>query len=274
MSLVKFIGNIMNDSLVKKFCTPPYMDITNFDLKSIDSSEKTYIDFEEIQIPIYSWGKGEKVLLVHGWGSRASHMSLFARIIADAGFNVFTFDAPAHSSIINNPSKELSNMFEFGRSISAVANHLGNLHAVIAHSLGAIATIFTMTGFMKLKGYNFISKKVVLVSSPSSVESIITSFSKRENLTESEKSTLQLGLEKDFDFSVSDYFVSSALKNISIELMVIHDEDDDDVPISNAYDFQKTMPEIVLYFTKGLGHKKILFDRATIKIISNFIEGK
>ena len=264
----------MNNSFVKNFCTPPYMKITNFDLKSIDSSVQTYIDFEEIQIPIYSWGKGEKVLLVHGWGSRASHMSLFARIIADAGFNVFAFDAPAHSSITNNPSKELSNMFEFGRSISAVVNHLGDIHAVVAHSLGAIATIFTLTGFMKFNGYGFMSPKVVLVSSPSSVESIITSFCKRNNLTENEKDTLQLELEKDFEFSVSDYCVNSAFKNISQKLMVIHDEDDDDVPISNAYDFKETTPEIKFYFTKGLGHKKILFDRATIKIISNFIEGK
>ena len=263
----------MIDSLVKKFCTPPHMEITNFDLKSISSSIQTYIDFEETQIPIYSWGKGENVLLVHGWGSRASHMSLFARIISEAGFNVFAFDAPAHSSITNNPSKELSNMFEFGRSISAVANHLGDIYAVVAHSLGAISTIFTITGFMKLRGYDFISKKVVLVSSPSSVESIITSFSKVNNLTESEKIKLTYRLENEFEFSISDYCVSNALKNISKEIMVIHDEDDDDVPISNAYDFQKSMTEIKIHFTKGLGHTKILFDRSTIRIALNFIEG-
>ena len=60
-------------------------------------------------------------------------------------------------------------------------------------------------------------KKVVLVSSPSSVESIITSFSKVNNLTESEKIKLKYRLENEFEFSISDYCVSNALKNISKE---------------------------------------------------------
>lgn len=70
-----------------------------------------------------------KVLLAHGWGSRASHMGLLTRSIVDAGFQVFTFDAPAHSSVNSKPSKTTSSMFEFGRAISTVANYLGDLHA-------------------------------------------------------------------------------------------------------------------------------------------------
>src|ERR1035437_855711 len=200
-------------------------------------------------------------------------MSLLARIIADAGYNVFAFDAPAHSSVTNTPSKAISNMFEFGRSISAVANHLGDLHAVVAHSLGAIATLFTLTGFMKLKDYQFNSKKVVLISSPFNVDEIILSFSKANQLTENEKNTLQLGLEKDFEFKVSDYSIGNAIKTFSNHLMVVHDEDDNEVLISNAYNIEKNFPKTVLYTTKGLGHKKILFNRETIKIISKFIAG-
>lgn len=261
----------MND-LVKKFCTPPYMEITKFDFKAIKSAEKTYIDFEEMKIPVYSWGKGKKVLLVHGWGSRASHMKFLAQIIANAGFNVFAFDAPAHSSDTDKPSKELSNMFEFGRSISAVAKYLGEIHAVVGHSLGAIATIFTMSGFLKLQGYNFSSKKIVLTSSPSTVESLVESFSKRNNLIEYEKESLKSGLEEEFDFNISDYCVSNAVNNSLGELLVIHDKDDTDVPISDAYDFQKIISNATVYFTESLGHNKILFDRSVIKTILNFIE--
>ena len=49
----------MND-LVKKFCTPPYLELTGFDQKSITGSKKTYIDFDGMQIPIYSWGEEKK----------------------------------------------------------------------------------------------------------------------------------------------------------------------------------------------------------------------
>jgi pimeloyl-ACP methyl ester carboxylesterase len=261
------------NNLVKKFCTPSFIEITNFDLKSIASANQTNMDFEGMQVPIYSWGQGEKVLLVHGWGSRASHMSLMARTIAEAGFNVFTFDVPAHSSV-NIPPQKTSNMFEFGRTISAAVRYLKNIHTVVGHSLGAITILFTLSGFMKFKVLEFSSKKVVLISSPSSLDSIISSFSRTNNLTETEEETLRAGLEDEFNFKISDYSLESALKNIPSKLLVIHDKNDEEIPFSDAYDLEKIFPGTTLHFTAGLGHKKILFNREAIQIVSNFISGK
>jgi len=261
----------MNNNLVNHFCTPPYNEITNFDLKSIANAEQTHLDFEQIQIPIYSWGEGEKVLLVHGWGSRASHMSLLARIISNAGFQVFTFDAPAHSSVTNNQQKATSSMFEFGRSISAVANHIGNIHTIVGHSIGALAALFTVTGYLKLEKHKFDSKKIVLISSPANVEQVISSFSKTNNLSEIEKDTLRNYLEMEFDFKISDYCVSKALINLEQELLVIHDEDDEEVSVSNAYVFKNSLLKTNLHVTNKLGHKKILLNREIGKYVVNYI---
>jgi pimeloyl-ACP methyl ester carboxylesterase len=261
----------MSKDLVKMFCTAPLAEITNFDLKSLANARQTQIDFEGMQIPIYSWGEGEKVLLVHGWGSRASHMSLLARSIVEAGYQVHTFDAPAHSSVNSKPQKTTSSMFEFGRAISTVANHLGDLHAIVGHSLGAMATLFSITGYMRLEEYKFNSKKIVLISSPSNIKDVLSSFSKTNKFTEGENEALQLGLEKDFEFSAEDYNAGSALKNRNLDLLIIHDEDDDEVSISNAYDIKKAMPQTRLHITIGLGHKKILFSRDVIKVVSQFI---
>ena len=262
----------MNDILVKNFCTPPKFEITKFDLKSLAKANRTSLDFEGIQIPVYSRGEGKNVLLVHGWGSRASHLSLLANIIAGEGFTVYTFDSPAHSSENNIPSKPTSNLFEFGRSISDVASYIGNIYAVVAHSLGAIATLFTLAGFMKLQNYKFNTDKAVLLSSPYSVSEVISTYSKESNLTENEDSLLRKGLEDTFNFRIDDYYINNAIKNVKTEIMVIHDEDDEEVPVANAYAFKETQPSIKFYFTKGLGHRKILFNRDIAKIISNFIK--
>jgi hypothetical protein len=40
-----------------------------------------------------------------------------------------------------------------------------------------------------------------------------------------------------------------------------------------TYNIEKNYPKTVFYITKELGHKKILFNRETINIISNFIAG-
>lgn len=261
----------MNSNLVNLFCTPPDNEVTNFDLKSIASAEQTHLDFEQIQIPIYSWGKGEKVLLVHGWGSRASHMSLLARMISSSGYQVFTFDAPAHSSVTETQHKATSSMFQFGRSISAVANHIDNIHTVVGHSIGALAALFTLTGFMKLEKYKFNSKKVVLISSPANVEQVISSFSQTHNLSETEKDTLRNSLEIEFNFKVSDYCVSKALNKLKQDLLVIHDEDDEEVSVSNAHVFKNTLLKTNLHLTNNLGHKKILFNREISKYIIDYI---
>jgi len=101
------------------------MAITNFDIKSIAKAETNEIPFEGGKLPVYSWGKGKTVLLFHGWGSRASHLALIAQILAQDGFRVVAFDAPAHSSVMVKPLKDTTNMFELSRAMCTVAKSLG-----------------------------------------------------------------------------------------------------------------------------------------------------
>ena len=51
-------------------------------------------------------------------------------------------------------------MFEFGRSISAVANRIGNIHTIVGHSIGALSALFTVTGYLKLEYISLILKRV------------------------------------------------------------------------------------------------------------------
>ena len=260
----------MKSELVKRFCTPPIPEITRFDLRAIADTKRTCLEFEGGQIPVYSRGAGRKVLLVHGWGSRASHLNLLARTLSGAGFHVFTFDAPAHSSE-KTPLKTTSNMFEFGRSIATVARYLGDIHAVIGHSLGAIAALFTVTGWMKLEPYRVDPGKLVLISSPTNVQEVIATFSRTVRLTEQEKSLLRIGLEDEFDFRVEDYSVEKAIDAMQTDVQIIHDEEDKEVPVANAYRFRELLPNAAVTLTSGLGHQKILLNRAVGKTISNFL---
>jgi esterase/lipase len=261
--------------LVEKFCTPPFEEITNFDLRSAASAKRFCLDFEGAQLPVYSWGEGKKVLLIHGWGSRASHLSLLAKMIADSGFNVYAFDAPAHSSE-RAPAKTASSMFEFGRALSAVANYLGDVHAVAGHSLGSIASIFTLTGYGKYAGYKFSAEKLALISSPFSMEALLYGYAREQNLSEAEMLVLWKELEKEFDFKVEDYTAGKALKNNAHpDIMIAHDENDEDMSIENAYKINESLPTPArTFFTKGLGHRKILLNRDVMRAVSSFISGE
>jgi len=256
--------------LVEKFCTPPFIEISNFDHNCIASAEKTVIYSCGMEIPLYSWGEGKKVLLVHGWGSRASHMSFLARAIAEAGFTAVSFDAPAHSST-NIPSKKTSSMFDFGCAVSAAVCYLKDPDIVVAHSLGAIAVMFTVSGYMKFKGLEFYPEKVILVSPPLSLDSMISSYANKNDLKESEENILRNGLQEEFDFRIADYSIGSSLRNIPQDLLIIHDKDDEEIHYTEAIEINKYFPSSVLHLTNGLGHKKILFSRETIQTVIKFI---
>jgi dipeptidyl aminopeptidase/acylaminoacyl peptidase len=63
-----------------------------------------------------------------------------------------------------------------------------------------------------------------------------------------------------------------AAKEIAIPVLVLHDENDDDVPIAAAYHIYEHLKNGDLLVTKELGHRKILGDTKVIRKIAAFIQ--
>ena len=261
---------MINEILVEQFCTPPEHEETDIDRKAFSEATILDIEFENRILKGYSMGIGPNVLLVHGWGSRASHLVLLARYIANNGFRVVIFDGPAHGRSKKMDHKDLSNMFEFGRAISCFAKRIGNVYAVIAHSLGAIATVFAITGTGQLSGYKFSTEKLILISTPISVSRIIENYSRNRgelNLM----AELTCSLESAFNFIVSEYDLSLAIQYLSSKILIIHDEQDEEMPVSDALLLKNKYEKIILKLTNGYGHQKILVNREMLNSIKEFL---
>jgi pimeloyl-ACP methyl ester carboxylesterase len=138
-------------------------------------------------------------LLVHGWGSRASHLAPLARILSSSGFKVIAFDMPAHSSVNESRQKDKSSMFEFCRAISSVVENIKPVYAIIGHSLGAASSAFDAAGYLRLADYKINVEKLVLISCPANLKSIIKGFSKNNGLNCDEELRLIMELENDFN---------------------------------------------------------------------------
>ena len=63
--------------------------------------------------------------------------------------------------------------------------------------------------------------------------------------------------------------IGSGLK---IPVMIVHDELDKEVPISNAYELKQAWPESTFLKTQGLGHRRILKDSQVVDEIIQFIK--
>lgn len=78
--------------------------------------------------------------------------------------------------------------------------------------------------------------------------------------------------EQQFNRTMDSYCVHSAAEEIKIPVLIIHDEDDVDVPIKAAYQIKKHAPNSYLMVTTGLGHRKILGDKKVIERIRDFTQ--
>lgn len=261
----------MYANLIDRFCTPPFKPLTDSDYKILAGAMKTEHPFENDHLTCYSWGKGKTVLLVHGWGSRASHMALIGRILASSGFRVIAFDAPAHSSSGDSQRIEKSNFFEFARAISSLSNVFGPFHAIVAHSLGATASTFAVAGHSMISSKKVSTKKLVLISLPVSIESLVGHFCRKNNLNSKDSMRLKKGLENEFEFSLGDFSVASVLKDPDADTLLIHDTNDEEFPIRNVYNLCNTCQAVNLFTTKGSGHQRILMNRLMIAKIKQYL---
>ena len=78
-------------------------------------------------------------------------------------------------------------------------------------------------------------------------------------------------LEESFNFKISDYNLASALLNLYTQVLIVHDEQDEDIPISDALDIKETHKDSRFLMTKGSGHKRILMNREVLKIVKEFL---
>lgn len=258
-----------SEILVEQFCTPPQNEETDFDRKAFADAENMEIEFEGRLLKGYSLGTGKTVLLVHGWGSRASHLILLARFLTKNGYRAVVFDAPAHGN--SRKENDVSNMFEMGRAISTVVKKVGPIYGLIAHSLGASAALFALAGTGHLSAHTFEVEKLILISTPISVERIIENYSRNKNEMDA-IGELTLSLENAFNFRATDYNLLTSLQSVKSSIMIIHDEQDEEIPVSEALMLKEADERILLKITTGYGHQKILMNREMLNSVKEFLE--
>ena len=203
----------------------------------------------------------KRVLLVHGWESRATQMYGFVPHLLKLGYEVVAIDMPAHGY-----SKGLtSDAYQFTQAILLAEQSLGVFDLVIAHSMGAGATSAAVSQGLK-------SKKLILISGASSIENVLRRFSGFIGL--SSKAT-DLFVEFTGDkVGVKPSEIDSAIvsKSNNIPTLFVHDRLDFEVPISESERLLSTFTNSEIFITEGLGHRKILKSKVVLDKIDRFLK--
>jgi len=257
--------------LLKLFATPPAVPLSEGEMKALKKADMFTVGFEGWDLPCYGWGEGKTVLLCHGWGSRAGHLTLLARALAQAGFRAVTFDAPAHHSLPVEKKKQYSNMFEFGRAMARVARSLGDVYAVFGHSLGAMASLFAMAAYPHLEKSSFSCSKLVLASAPATTRHVIGNFCRIHSLDGSERRSLEDELQTRFAMALDDYDCAAALKRIPSAVLIIQGANDEYFALEETLAHSAASSSARILVIEGCGHNRILASKQAFSQTIEFL---
>ncbi|MCR5863096.1 alpha/beta hydrolase [Flavobacterium sp. J372] len=212
-------------------------------------------------VNVYHYGESDKkILLVHGWSGRGTQLHSIANKLLKCGYSTVSFDAPAHGKA---PGKT-SDMTEFIAAILELDKQYGPFEFAIGHSLGAMAVLNSIKRGLKVK-------KAVTIGAGDIIEDIMNSFTKSLGMEVATGKLMIKLFEKKFGETINSYSAYIAAQEVKIPVLVVHDEDDADVPVSAAHHIAEHLESAEVLITKGLGHRKILGDSKVIKKIIEFL---
>jgi pimeloyl-ACP methyl ester carboxylesterase len=214
-----------------------------------------------VNIPIWTWGEGPTVLLVHGWEGRGAQLGAMVAPLVLAGFRVATFDAPAHGS---TPGKKTS-LPAFARTLDQVATHLGPIHGVVAHSMGCASTMLAES--MRTARGEQLAPELALIAPPGSIATYSRLFAETLGLTEAVRSHMLQRIEARYGVRFESFEPQALAAQSQARALVIHDQSDAFVPVSEGRALAPCWPRATYLETTGLGHHRILKDPTVISAV-------
>jgi len=214
------------------------------------------------KINIYKYGKNDKkILLVHGWSGRGTQLYKIADEMLKLGYATVSFDAPAHGKSPGNTTI----MVDFIESSMEIEKQFGPFEIAIGHSLGGMSVLNAIKDGLQVK-------KAVIIGSGDIVQDITDQFIAKLELKPEMSKLLCDYFEKKYDRKMDYYDAYKAAEKTLIPTLVIHDENDPEVPVKAGIHIHEHLKNGELMLTKRLGHRKILADNQVIEKIANFIK--
>jgi pimeloyl-ACP methyl ester carboxylesterase len=209
----------------------------------------------------YQRGSGPTVVLVHGLHSNLGSMVAIADDLVEEGFKVVLFDAPAHGEAIGTTTDPV----QVRDVIREIGNRIGEMHAVICHSLGGLWALSALSG-------DFRAKTLISIASPSSKKFLVEKFVQLHRIDGEIVGILVEEIENRLGANVwREFSPSEIVKTIGIPGLIIHGKNDDFVPPNHAEQLQANWAEAKVEMIDGAGHFDIVGSHKVRQLITAYL---
>ena len=241
------------------FCTPPRWRPTPAHRAFLATGEPFTVHSDGERVAAWRWGSGPAVALVHGWGSSGMRFRGLVPALVERGFMAVVFDAPAHGA----SSGRTSSMVQFARGLTAVADRVGPLHAVVGHSLGGAASALAMRNGVEVR-------RAVFIAAPADPISFLEPFARMFDVGPAALSVMRQRISQRLRTRWEALNVPAMAREVGVPLLVVHDREDPTVPWADGAAIAGAW-QAELVTTSGLGHHAVVGHPSTVRRVVEFL---
>lgn len=254
----RLLPNRAAHNMARLFLTPRNPPLKDWELEVEASCQRVPFSAE---LTAAVWGRGDKkVLLMHGWESRATHMYSLVEPLINNGFQVVVIDAPRHGQ----SGGDKTNLAAFAKAIVAAEVEFGPFVAAVGHSLGAAALAYAIELGVKVNC-------CVLISSPANILDLLQGFARYVGLPAKAQSLFIKQIERVTGVAASELQIGRLLAKKNIKTLLVHSQDDLEISIEALNTIQRALPDAKTHIAENLGHRKIIRDGEISNLVGQFV---
>ncbi|MFT7775288.1 alpha/beta fold hydrolase [Roseateles sp.] len=235
------------------FSAPERVPLSTDERAALAGAAEPPLRHEGLKLARWTLGTGPRVVLVHGWNSRGAHLLALAQALVRAGLSVTLFDLPGHG----DSGGHAASVVHAGRALRAVMTAIGNVHAVIGHSMGSAAALLAFAHGLQVK-------RSVHLAGPSSLTPMVKGLAQAHGLGPADAAALAGWVEA---------FIGTRMAYVDLERLqhglrhpglIVHDPEDRTVPFVASEALHQAWAGSRLERATGLGHRRLLADAGVI----------
>ncbi|MCD8522466.1 MAG: alpha/beta hydrolase [Saccharospirillaceae bacterium] len=239
------------------FLTPRYFPPKDWEIQTEKQAQR--LTFAENLSALRWAGSGPRILLMHGWESRATHMAIIANALVTQGFDVFAIDAPRHGQSGGNKS----NPMEFARAIVEADIAFGPFYGALGHSMGGAALAIACEQGMQIQ-------RCVLISAPACLQDVLQGFARFMGLPATCTRYFIARIEAEVGRPAKELNSGQLLSLTPKPALLIHAPDDREIPASAVHSIRRYLKDADILQPPALGHRKIIRDSIVAERIHTF----
>ena len=207
-----------------------------------------------------------RVLVVHGWGSRAAYLSALTEGLVAAGHEVVALDLPGHGA---SRGRTLTLPMAV-RAIDAAWQRFGGFDYFCGHSFGGASLACAASGLVPSVPAHR-PRRLVTIGSPSEMTWLFKDLGRLLKLGPKAQVALESHVERIAGAPLSTFDAANGAGRLNVPMLVVHAEDDKEVSASHARRYAASGPNVTLEWANGFGHRRIVSAEPVIDRIVDFL---